>query len=202
MGGRRSSIPTPPRPAGRVSSGDRSEGRLAFAGSQFTTPRFTDVLIEAGVQVSMDGKGRWMDTVVIERLWRSLKDACIDLDAFETGAEARAAIGSWITYSNTERPHSARGGRTPREAHGGREGLRLAAQQKPARASQCRHNVRESGTTSPYRQPHRPTSDYPRTLITLGQFARSRSTSTSFDDPPVGPGRLKAWDFLIPHRGL
>jgi putative transposase len=95
-------------------------------GSQFTTPRFTDVLIEAGVKVSMDGKGRWMDNVFIERLWRSLKYECIYLNAFETGSEARAGIGRWITYYNTERPYSALGGRTPLEAHGG-EGIRLAA---------------------------------------------------------------------------
>lgn len=96
-------------------------------GSQFTTPHFTDVLIEAGVKVSMDGKGRWMDNVFIKRLRRSLKYECIYLNAFETGSEARAGIGRWMTYYNTERPHSALGGQTPLEAHGGGEGLRLAA---------------------------------------------------------------------------
>lgn len=102
-------------------------------GSQFTTPRFTDVLIEAGVKVSMDGKGRWMDNVFIERLWRSLKYECVYLNAFETGSEARAGIGRWITYYNTERPHSALGGRTPLEAYGA-EGIRLAAQTKQGQA--------------------------------------------------------------------
>jgi putative transposase len=97
-------------------------------GSQFTSPRFTEVLTDAGVQVSMDGRGRWMDNVFIERLWRSLKYECVYLNAFETGSEARAGIGRWIDYYNTLRPHSALGGRTPAEAHGGlSDGTKLAA---------------------------------------------------------------------------
>jgi putative transposase len=62
-------------------------------GSQFTSPRFTDVLIAAGVKVSTDGKGRWMDNIFIERLWRSVKYECVYLHAFDTGSEARAGIG-------------------------------------------------------------------------------------------------------------
>ena len=96
-------------------------------GSQFTSPRFTGVLLQAGVKISMDGKGRWMDNVFIERLWRSLKYECVYLHAFETGSEARAGIGRWMAYYNAERPHSALGGRTPLEAHLGDEGIRLAA---------------------------------------------------------------------------
>ena len=97
-------------------------------GSQFTSPRCTEMLIEAGVRVSMDGRGRWMDNVFIERLWRSLKYECVYMNAFETGSEARAGLGRWIDYYNTERPHSALGGRTPAEAHAGYPvGYRLAA---------------------------------------------------------------------------
>jgi putative transposase len=55
----------------------------------------------------MDGRGRWMDNVFIERLWRSLKYECVFLNAFETGSEARSGIGRWISYYNTDRPHSA-----------------------------------------------------------------------------------------------
>ncbi|NMN59008.1 transposase InsO family protein [Xanthobacter sp. SG618] len=58
-------------------------------GSQFTSPRFAEVLVEAGVRISMDGRWRWLDDVFIERLWRSLKYECIYLNAFETGSEAR-----------------------------------------------------------------------------------------------------------------
>jgi putative transposase len=97
-------------------------------GSQFTSPRFTEMLIEAGVRVSMDGRGRWMDNVFIERLWRSLKYECVSMNAFETGSETRAGLGRWIDYYNIERPHSALGGRTPAEAHAGYPvGYRLAA---------------------------------------------------------------------------
>lgn len=86
-------------------------------GGQFTSPRFTKVLTDAGIRVSMDGRGRWMDNVFIERLWRSLKYECVYLNAFETGGEARAGIGRWIEYYNAVRPHSAFGGRTPVEVH-------------------------------------------------------------------------------------
>jgi putative transposase len=96
-------------------------------GRQFTSPRFTDVLTGASVKVSMDGKGRWMDNIFIERLWRSMKYECIYLHAFETGSEARAGIGKWMTYYNAGRPHSALGGRTPLEAQAGDEAIELAA---------------------------------------------------------------------------
>jgi putative transposase len=96
-------------------------------GSQLTSPRFTQVLLDAGVRVSMDGRGRWMDNVFIERLWRSLKYECIYLNAFETGSEARAGIGRWMTYYNRARPHSALGGRTPEEVHTACGGINMAA---------------------------------------------------------------------------
>lgn len=97
-------------------------------GSQFTSPRFTGLLTAAGIRVSMDGRGRWMDNVFIERLWRSMKYECVYLHAFETGSEARAGIGRWIDYYNDERPHSALGGRTPAEVYEGTlDRIRLAA---------------------------------------------------------------------------
>ena len=61
-------------------------------GSQFTSPQFTGLLEAARVRISMDGRGRWMDNVFIERLWRSLKYECVYLHAFETGSEARAGL--------------------------------------------------------------------------------------------------------------
>ena len=87
-------------------------------GSQFTSPRFVDVLRDAGVRVSMDGRGRWMDNVFIERLWRSLKYECVYIHAFETGSELRAGLPRWIDYYNADRPHSALAGATPDEAYG------------------------------------------------------------------------------------
>jgi len=86
-------------------------------GSQFTSFAFTAVLKDNGIRISMDGKGRWMDNVFIERLWRSLKYECVYLNTFETGSEAKAGIGSWISYYNGARPHSALDGRTPGEAY-------------------------------------------------------------------------------------
>jgi len=62
----------------------------------------------------MDGKGRCIDNVFIERLWRSLKYECVYLHAWETGSQAKAVNGSWITYYNDRRPHTAHGGLPPR----------------------------------------------------------------------------------------
>ena len=66
----------------------------------------------------MDGRGRWMDNVFIERLWRSLKYECVYLNAFETGSELRSGLVSWFRYYNGSRPHSALLGQTPDEAYG------------------------------------------------------------------------------------
>jgi putative transposase len=96
-------------------------------GSQFTSPRFTAVLRDAGVQISMDGRGRWMDNVFIERLWRSLKYECVYLHAFETGSELRAGLAGWIGYYNARRPHSTLAGRTPDEAYWAPSVMKLAA---------------------------------------------------------------------------
>jgi putative transposase len=87
-------------------------------GSQFTSTDFTGVLRDAEVRISMDGRGRWMDNVFIERLWRSLKYECVYLNAFETGSELRTGLGRWIGYYNGQRPHSRFGGRTPDEVYG------------------------------------------------------------------------------------
>ena len=86
-------------------------------GSQFTSLAFTQVLKDAGVQISMDGRGRWMDNVFIERLWRSLKYECVYLHAFETGLALHAGLLPWIRHYNKSRPHSSLAGRTPDEAY-------------------------------------------------------------------------------------
>ena len=65
----------------------------------------------------MDGKGRWMDNVFIERLWRSLKYECVYLHAFETGSELRGGLTQWVGYYNANRPHSSLDGQTPEEAY-------------------------------------------------------------------------------------
>ena len=82
-------------------------------GSQFTSEEFTGMLKAAGVRISMDGKGRWLDNVFIERLWRSLKYEEVYLKAYENVAEARKGIGDWIEYYNSERRHQSLNRLTP-----------------------------------------------------------------------------------------
>jgi len=82
-------------------------------GSQFTSFAWTDCLKRAGVKISMDGRGRCIDNIFIERLWRSLKYECVYLHAWETGSQARAGVGQWINFYNRQRPHAAHGGQPP-----------------------------------------------------------------------------------------
>jgi putative transposase len=82
-------------------------------GSQFTGYDWIETLQDAKIKISMDGKGRWMDNVFIERLWRSLKYECVYLYDFGDGREARSEIGAWIKDYNEERPHSALDGVPP-----------------------------------------------------------------------------------------
>ena len=82
-------------------------------GSQFTSAAFTGTLIDAGVRISMDGRGRWMDNVFIERLWRSLKYEDVYLKGYADGREAKLGIASWIAFYNTRRPHMALDHRAP-----------------------------------------------------------------------------------------
>ena len=86
-------------------------------GSQFTGDDWIRALTKAEVRISMDGKGRWIDNRMIERLWRSLKYECVYLHAFESGSIAKKKIGDWIAYYNAVRPHSSHGILTPSEAY-------------------------------------------------------------------------------------
>jgi len=86
-------------------------------GSQFTDKDFTDVLKEHGIDISMDGRGRWRDNVFIERFWRSIKYEEIYLRAYADGREAKDGIGAYITLYNGSRPHSSLEGKTPDSAY-------------------------------------------------------------------------------------
>jgi putative transposase len=86
-------------------------------GSQFTSVDFTDLLKNGGIAISMDGRGRWRDNIVVERLWRSLKYESVYLNAYETGTECRKNIGAWIELYNQRRPHASLDDRTPHEAY-------------------------------------------------------------------------------------
>ena len=82
-------------------------------GSQFTSFVWTDRLRRSNVRISMDGKGRFLDNIFVERLWRSLKYECVYLHAWETGSEAKAGVRKWVEFYNHKRPHSSLGGKPP-----------------------------------------------------------------------------------------
>ena len=84
-------------------------------GVQFTSADFLDELQSRGIRVSMDGKGRFLDNIFIERLWRSLKYEEVFLKAYDSVKETRGGIGAWLTFYNDVRPHQALSYRTPRE---------------------------------------------------------------------------------------
>ena len=86
---------------------------------QFISIEWVSALKAKGVKVSMDGKGRWIDNVFIERLWRSLKYESVYLNASETGLQARRFIDQWINHYNKNCPHSSFNGKTPNEVYYG-----------------------------------------------------------------------------------
>lgn len=86
-------------------------------GSQFTAEAFTKPLRDRGIAISMDGKGRCIDNVFVERLWRSLKYEEIYLHAYENGDEARDGIRRYFEHYNERRPHSSLGYQTPEAFH-------------------------------------------------------------------------------------
>jgi len=87
-------------------------------GSQFTSDDWTKVLLEAGVQISMDGKGRVFDNIFVERLWRTVKVEEVYLRDYQTVTEARYGLGRYFEFYNNRRLHQALGYRTPAEVYG------------------------------------------------------------------------------------
>jgi putative transposase len=88
-------------------------------GVQFTSEAFVDELASRGVRISMDGKGRYLDNIFIERLWRSLKYEDVYIKAYGSVAEARRSLGVWLAFYNDVRPHQSLEYRTPREVFEG-----------------------------------------------------------------------------------
>lgn len=88
-------------------------------GSQFTAEAFTRVLLARGVKISMDGKGRCIDNVFVERLWRSLKYEEVYLNDYDDLVEARAGIGRYFDFYNNRRPHTALGYQAPASFYDG-----------------------------------------------------------------------------------
>lgn len=82
-------------------------------GSQFTSTEFVGLLQGHGIQISMDGKGRWVDNVFVERLWKSVKYEEVYLHAYDSVAEARQGLQRYFKFYNERRPHSSLDGKTP-----------------------------------------------------------------------------------------
>jgi len=97
-------------------------------GCQFTSEGFTDILKAHNIRISMDGKGRWLDNVFIERLWRSLKYEEVYLKAYDSVAQAQQGIGDWMSFYNQDRRHASLNRKTPDQVYYGLpSGLPIAA---------------------------------------------------------------------------
>jgi putative transposase len=88
-------------------------------GAQFTSDAFTDALKAAGIRISMDGKGRWVDNVFVGRLWCSLKYEEVYLKAYDSVAEARLGIGNYFRFYNRESRHQSLDRQTPDQVYEG-----------------------------------------------------------------------------------
>ena len=143
-------------------------------GSQFTSLDFTGVLKNASIRISMDGRGRCMDNIFIERLWRSLKYEAVYLHELTDGFHADRVIGEWIGFYNTERPHSSLDGPTTVNLWICGQGSRLAHKQQQQdvikrilAACQTEYTLTETGGTI---------SVFGIGLIAYSIFAFSRTT--------------------------
>ncbi len=144
-------------------------------GAQFTGQAWTGRLLEAGVLISMDGKGRALDNVFVERLWRTVKYEEIYLKAYEGVAECRTGLMSYFPFYNRERPHQSLAGRTPWEAYRGQEKKR------------GRDSLEQRGE-GPSRSRRSPTSA--RTSPALGLVPLRGSVATlPIPCAPQGPGQ-------------
>ena len=96
-------------------------------GSQYTGADWITTLTKAGIKISMDGRGRYLDNIFIERLWRSLKQEAVYLHEITNGFQAKRIIDDWIGFYNSERPHTPLDKRTPDPASCTRAQIRKAA---------------------------------------------------------------------------
>ena len=119
-------------------------------GAQFTSAAFTGKLEAAGIAISMDGRGRFMDNIFIERFWRSIKYEEVHLKAYADGREARAGIGYWIEFYNHRRPHQAMDNQRPMAVW--REGVANVEQRADAVDMTLRLDNARALTTYPQQQ--------------------------------------------------
>ena len=96
-------------------------------GSQFTSTEFVELIQQHGIQLSMDGKGRWVDNVFVERLWKSVKYEEVYLHAYDSVAQARQGLERYFTFYNQRRPHSSLDGKTPDQVYFNSLSLQQAA---------------------------------------------------------------------------
>jgi len=107
-------------PSEFLPSAELQEKRYKFPskkGSQFTTPRFTDILLAKDIHVSMDGRGRVFDNIFVERLWRTVKYEKVYLSDFQSVQEAYTELKAYFTFYNHERLHQALGYQTPAQVY-------------------------------------------------------------------------------------
>ena len=112
-------------------------------GAQFTSTAFTTVLKTHAVAISMDGKGRWVDNVFVERLWRSVKYEDVYLHAYDTPAALRAGLTGYFQFYNGRRRHSSLGRRTPDVVYFGTTG----------RGGPCRSRIRHQAAAGSWTMP-------------------------------------------------
>src|SRR5450432_3192655 len=113
-------------------------------GVQFTSADFLGELETRGVRISMDGKGRYLDNIFIERLWRSLKYEEVYIKAYGSVAAARQGIGGWLGFYNEKRPHQSLGYRTPRVVHEGAACEYVDNASAPLRAAPALHTYSQA----------------------------------------------------------
>ena len=142
-------------------------------GVQFTCEAFITTLADQGIRISMDGKGRCLDNIFCERLWRSLKYEDIYLRAYETTQEARTGIGQWFSFYNNERPHQSLKYQTPKQFF---EAIRPCAYVDNARALP---------TSTQVQQPPKQGDSHDQQELILSVVA-SRTLRVGTDQPGAG----------------
>jgi len=110
-----------------LSKNEKPETFNTDQGSQFTSEAFTRRLKENGINISMDGKGRWRDNVFVERIWRSIKYEEVYLHAYASVNEARTSLSRYIDFYNAARPHSSLKAKTPDQVYFNRLSEPMAA---------------------------------------------------------------------------
>jgi putative transposase len=100
-----------------LGSGAKPEIFNTDQGSQFTSPRFTEVLLKQDIKISMDGRGRALDNVFIERLWRDVKYEHVFLHEYENGKDLYKGLKNYFHFRNEERPHENLGYKIPKEVY-------------------------------------------------------------------------------------